>query len=272
MTAPVRTTDGIFTWAWKDGFLIAQTILPVPLHEYRRLKSALTVLQNRNPKPAGMAGGQVVATLHGTGILEIREPDQPYPWFSPVWDAPDESTMKWSGLVMALWEIQQTAVCIANGQDAWSKVHRPCVHGGIDFRSLGCDGTVRGHCLEYIAASVRDVRSECGVLIGDPRFEAPELFAGEYPTEASDVFAAAAVFCARNRLGTLDSLPTGAATGAHLLPKHRVGGADERYSKRERSWLLSLLDDDPQARLWAAASLTGVQPIVVGNGSGQGNG
>ena len=68
------------------------------------------------------------------------------------------------------------------------------------MRSVGHDGRLHGHYLAHIAAdAARSADLPHRLLVGDPRFAAPELWAGEEPSIQSDFFALAAVFCYRRR-------------------------------------------------------------------------
>ena len=127
-------------------------------------------------------------------------------------------------------------------------VVRPYVHAGINFRSMTRTGMLRGHCLEYIAACVRVPPPGEELVVGDGRFAAPELFDGEHPTLASDVFAAAAVYCARNATDKPKCFPRDRIGSCCLLPPERVRTLRPHKEAHATGLLLSLLDDDPDVR------------------------
>jgi len=131
----------------------------------------------------------------------------------------------------------------------WAQGSRKLVHAGIDLRSMLVDGKVVGHYLEHISAYLVDPKPGIGLLIGDPRFAAPELFCGEYPTVASDIYAAAAVYCARNSTQDIrNRLPGDRSESYATLPLHRVDAMIQNADGLQKSLLLSLMDDDPQVR------------------------
>jgi len=186
-----------------------------------------------------------------SGTLQLWIPECRLDWFTPA--QPEiEEPMEWDALLWALSSIANVADCLASDRRVLLCKHHEYVHAGIDLRSMKLDGTLTGHCLEYVAAAARAPKPGLGLLIGDPRFAAPELFAGDYPTMASDLHAAAAVFCARNSPQAVrNTLPRLEQNNWSVLPRHRVDPIDKHFEGVQRALLLSLLDDDPEVRLLA---------------------
>jgi len=82
---------------------------------------------------------------------------------------------------------------------------------------------------------------------------------------ASDVFAAAAVFCARNAAETEKNLlPRNKRACLGKLAKHWVSGIRAGIDGEKRGLLLSLLDDDPAVRLLALQEVKRTVPGAFG--------
>ncbi|MCL2824378.1 MAG: hypothetical protein FWD57_10325 [Polyangiaceae bacterium] len=244
--------DSVFTWCFdqKHDQIVATTLGPVPYHEIEWLNEALglVLIATRQALSNG-AFAQIeihAAVNEKTGGLQLNIPGSYQYWFSPGL-VEEKRSMVWDGLRTALL-----------GLDINSCPSCPPlrVHGSIDFRSVCQDGTLIGHYLEYFRQYVCPPVKGVGLLIGDPRFAAPELFRGELPTTASDIFAVAAVYCARNSTPpALASLPRTRDESYGMLPKDRVNQITQNADGEQKRLLLSLLDDDPVARLLACDSI-----------------